>query len=389
MNLVSLAMQFLTPDMIGRIASGLGLDKGLVGKAISAALPSILAGLVGASTKPDGLKALTTALGNQDPGLLGNIAGMLGGSNQSSLISNGTSMLSGLLGGSATNALAGAVAKYAGVGDGPAKSLLGMLAPVVMGTIGKQQQSAGLDATGLAKMLQGQKDNIASAMPSGFAQLLGGSGLLDSIGPNLKAMTSSAVPAAATTTTSTTTTSTTAPKPVQATSAAARAPVSTTTKTTSFETERKPAAASLWPWLALAALAGLGWWYYFLSGENKPRQAAMPTSQAIMVNGVDVSGEVRSLSDNLRTTVGSIKDAGSAQAALPKLQGAVAQLDKVRSLAGNLPAANKSTLASMITSLMTTLNPMFDTALAIPGVSGIVKGPIDQIRTAMLALSKM
>ena len=88
MNLVSLAMQFLTPDMIGRIASGLGLDKGLAGKAITAMLPSILAGIVGASAKPDGLKALTTALSNQDPGLLGSLAGMLGGSNQSSLISN-------------------------------------------------------------------------------------------------------------------------------------------------------------------------------------------------------------------------------------------------------------------------------------------------------------
>lgn len=379
MNLVSLAMQFLTPDMIGRIASGLGLDKGLAGKAISAALPSILAGIVGSSAKPDGLKALTSALGSQDPGLLGNLAGMLGGSNQSSLISNGASMLSNVLGGSATGALAGAVAKFAGIGEGPSKSLLGMLAPVVMGTLGKQQQSAGLDAGGLAKMLMGQKDNIASAMPSGFAQLLGGSGLLDSIGPNLKALSGG-------TSTSTTTTTSTAPKAAApASSTAAR----TTTSAVPYATP-KPAAASLWPWLGLAALAGLGWWYYFISGENKPRVAAQAPAamQAMMVNGVDVGGQVKTLSDGLRTTLGSIKDASSAQAALPKLQAAVSELDKVKGLAASMPASGKSSFAALIGSLMGTLNPLFDTALAIPGVSGIVKGPIDQIRTAMTALSK-
>ena len=388
MNLVSLAMQYLTPDMIGRIASGLGLDKTMAGKAISAALPSILAGIVGASSKPDGMKAITTALGNQDPGLLGGLAGMLGGSNQSSLISNGSSLLSGLLGGSATGALAGAVSKFAGVGEGPSKSLLGILAPVIIGTIGKQQQSAGLDAGGLAKMLMGQKDNIASAMPAGFAQLLGGSGLLDSIGPNLKALSGG------TSTTSTSTTTSAIPKVAATSTATASTASRTTTSPTTTATPyvtAKPASANLWPWLGLAALAGLGWWYYFLSGENKPRPMAQAPAamQAMMVNGVDVGGQVKTLSDSLRTTLGSIKDVGSAQAALPKLQDAVSQLDKVKGLAASMPASGKSSFAALITSLLGTLNPLFDTALAVPGVSGVVKGPIDQIRSAMTALSKV
>jgi hypothetical protein len=34
-NLVSLVMQFLTPDVIGRIAAALGLDRNKVGSAIS------------------------------------------------------------------------------------------------------------------------------------------------------------------------------------------------------------------------------------------------------------------------------------------------------------------------------------------------------------------
>jgi hypothetical protein len=41
-NLVSLIMQFLTPDMIGRIASALGLDRTNTQTAIGAAIPGWL-----------------------------------------------------------------------------------------------------------------------------------------------------------------------------------------------------------------------------------------------------------------------------------------------------------------------------------------------------------
>ena len=39
-NLVSLVMQFLTPDMVGRIATALGFDHNKVQTAISGAVPA-------------------------------------------------------------------------------------------------------------------------------------------------------------------------------------------------------------------------------------------------------------------------------------------------------------------------------------------------------------
>ena len=48
--------------------------------------------------------------------------------------------------------------------------MLGLLAPIVLGAIGKQ--SKGLDAEGIARMLAGQKGHIASALPSGLGSLL-------------------------------------------------------------------------------------------------------------------------------------------------------------------------------------------------------------------------
>jgi hypothetical protein len=41
-NLVSLVMQFLTPEMVGRVATALGLDRSLVQSAINAAVPGLL-----------------------------------------------------------------------------------------------------------------------------------------------------------------------------------------------------------------------------------------------------------------------------------------------------------------------------------------------------------
>ena len=136
-NLVSLIMQFLTPDMIGRVASALGLDRTNTQTAIGAAVPGLLAGLSGVATQPGGAQKLVDAV-RQQTGALGSFANMIGASGQSSLIEKGSQILSSLLGGRDQAAPAGAVGKYAGLGQGASGSLLGMLAPVVMGTIGQQ-----------------------------------------------------------------------------------------------------------------------------------------------------------------------------------------------------------------------------------------------------------
>src|SRR5215468_4340704 len=136
-NLVSLIMQFLTPDMIGRIASALGLDRNNTQTAIGAAVSGLLAGLSGVAAQPGGAQKLVDTV-RQQTGVLGSFANMLGASGQSSLIEKGSQILSSLLGGRDQTALAGAVGKYAGLGQGASGSLLGMLAPIIMGTIGQQ-----------------------------------------------------------------------------------------------------------------------------------------------------------------------------------------------------------------------------------------------------------
>src|SRR5262249_40842432 len=183
--LVSLIMKFLTPDMIGRVASALGLDRNDTSSAIEAGVPALLAALTGVAGKSGGLQKLADAA-KQEVGTLDKIPGMVGGSGQTSLVERGSKMLTSLLGDRDQAALANAVGKYSGIGTGASGSLLGALAPVVLGSIAQQQGTRGLDGSSIANLLESQKDNIANAIPSGFGRLLGGTGMLDSLGDSAK-----------------------------------------------------------------------------------------------------------------------------------------------------------------------------------------------------------
>ena len=178
MNIVSIAMSLLTPAVVGRIATALGINPAMAQMAVNAALPAILAAIAHKAAHPAGLGALSGVLAQQTPGLLGNLGEVIGGAKQAQLLASGQKSLSVLFGGPPVGVLAGAVAKFAGVPEMASAGLLGLLAPVALGTIAQQQQAGGLDAAGLAQMLAGQKDALAGALPAGFGQFLVASGVL-------------------------------------------------------------------------------------------------------------------------------------------------------------------------------------------------------------------
>lgn len=360
MNIVSMAAQFLAPTIVEKIASSLGITSPLAQKAIGALLPAIFGGILGTSSKASGLESLGKVLGQQDSGFLGNIGNILGGAGQANAVSTGTDMLGSLLGNSAVGSLAGAAAKFAGIGDGPAKSLVGMLAPVALGTIAQQQKAQNLDIGGVARMLSGQKDNITAAMPSGFSDLLKGTGLLDSIAP-------AAAPRAATSTTSSST---------------------STSQSTSYSTPSAPASGNTsWlPWAAGLALLALGGWY-FLGGSGS-RQVALPAAPKILAGTQDIGSQLGSTVEGLRATLGGVKDEASAKAALPRLQETAKQLETLSGLRGQLPADAKKSLATYSSSLLPALRPLIDRVLGTTGVAAVLKPVLDQIISRIDGMSK-
>ena len=174
-------MQFLTPDVIGRVANSFGLDRNRVQLAITCAVPALLAAFNETATQPGGAQKLADAAG-QEARTLGNLASELAAGGQSALFEKGSRMLLSLVGGANQNALTEAIASFTGLSQGAVGSLLGLLAPIVMGAIAQHQGTRrGLDANAIANLFVSQKDNIAAALPSGFASLLGGTNLLNSL----------------------------------------------------------------------------------------------------------------------------------------------------------------------------------------------------------------
>src|SRR5690606_7379989 len=104
-NLVSLITRFITPEMITRASTALGLDRNVIEKAMSAGIPGILASLVSLVSKPGGAARIENAIEQHDPGLLANIGNVIGTPEQRSVVDNGMSSLSSLLGSSATSTL--------------------------------------------------------------------------------------------------------------------------------------------------------------------------------------------------------------------------------------------------------------------------------------------
>jgi hypothetical protein len=179
-NLVSLVMQFLTPDMIGRIAIALGLDRNKAQLAISSAVPAILAAFNDTATQPGGAQKLADTA-RQQAGSLRKFASVLAEGGQSSLFEEGSQMLASLVSGQNQNALTEAIAKFTGLPQGASGSLLSILVPIVMDTIAHHQGKRGLDANGIANLFVSQKDSIAAALPSSFGSLLSGTSLLSSL----------------------------------------------------------------------------------------------------------------------------------------------------------------------------------------------------------------
>lgn len=360
-NLVSSIMQLLTPDMIGRLAGALGLDASKAQPAIAAAVPALLAALSGVAAQPGGAQKVAETA-RQQSGVLGNLAGMLSSGGEKSFAQTGSQILSSLFGAGSSGALANAVGSYAGLDRNASGSLLGMLAPIVMGGVA-QQSGNDLSANGIANLLASQKDNIASALPSGISDMLAGTGLLNSLGGSMRTASAATGQAAA--------------------RAAATA--------SSVRNVGQQAASTSYRWLyaLLAALVIAAVLYYMFARpiEQATVPQATTQTQSLTVGGVDLGKQVTDTLNGLQATVTGITDAASAQAALPKLQAAEAEIDKISATAGQLSSEQKTALAGMVAPMMSTLNGLFDKILAIPGVSDVLKPTIDSLKTKLSALS--
>jgi len=154
MNAIS---QIITQQLAGsaskQIASRLGISEGTANMAVQIAVPLILAALARNASQPQGAQDLHQAVANDHDGsILDNLMGYLGNPESG----NGAGILGHVLG-AQRGAVENNLAQATGLDQAAAGNLMELVAPVVMGAVGRTQQQAA--APGMMGMLGSMLDS--------------------------------------------------------------------------------------------------------------------------------------------------------------------------------------------------------------------------------------
>ena len=175
MSIMDLVSQHLGDGQVEQIASRLGASKEQTQSAIGMALPTLLGAVAKKAEHDDGVAEIDGQLGDHDGSVFDSLSSLLGGGDEQQA-SQGNQLLGSILGGRQSKVETG-IGKASGLQGGQVSSLMGMLAPMVMGAIGKKKRDDGMDRGGLGGMLKGERQQIEQQASGGLL-----AGLLDQDG---------------------------------------------------------------------------------------------------------------------------------------------------------------------------------------------------------------
>jgi len=155
---------------VNQIGEKLGLDPATTGKVVSAAIPLLVTALAKNSSTPQGAQSLHTALSNDHDGsVLDDVMGFLGSAQGGGA---GAGILKHVLG-DKQEAVQTGLGQSTGIDPSSVGQILEIVAPMVMGALGRQTQQSGMDAGGLTDFLQGQAQSARQAQPDVLGSVLG------------------------------------------------------------------------------------------------------------------------------------------------------------------------------------------------------------------------
>ena len=175
-------------EAVEQISNNVGAEPSAVNTAIQAALPMILGSLANNASTPQGAESLNNALEqDHDGSILNNLGGLgsliFGGQQEAPppRQADAGGILGHILGGN-QGPVVQEVSNKTGLEMGQVAQILMMLAPIVMGYLGRQKQEQGVGTDGLGGLLGGLLGGQAQAaapQSSGNAMIDMASGYLD------------------------------------------------------------------------------------------------------------------------------------------------------------------------------------------------------------------
>lgn len=170
-NLLKSLTSYVTPDLISKASSLLGESSTGISNGMSAAIPSLLGGLLNNADKTDVMDGVMGLVNQKDfdaDNVMSNLSSLLGDQASKSVMGSGNSLMQ-MLFGNKQSGLIDMIAGSTGIKSSSALKLMGMAAPMVLGYIKK----SGFNVTSLTKALFSQKDDITSMLPKGMNSLMG------------------------------------------------------------------------------------------------------------------------------------------------------------------------------------------------------------------------
>lgn len=349
MNIVDLIKDQLTGDVLGKLGAAIGESEEKTRSAAGAAVPSLLSVLAGLATSGQGADKLIALLRNFDGDSLTRLRTEVTQGDGGKVRDQGGDILGSLVGGNLP-ALIGALAKFSGLGAVALKGLLSYLAPLILSVIAAQMKGKALTPASLGGFFADQKANIQGALPPGFSL--------------------AAVPSAP-------------------------------------RVEAPDVPSWLLP-LAGLILIGIGGWYFLGNqpAEAPPAEAARPPvaansdpmarpnepkAPADVKVAIPTADEVtKSLGDvytSATESLTSVKDAATAEAAVPTLTGLAAKIDAAKLLWEKLPDAAKDAVKKATTENLGTFKTLVGKTLELPGVGEKLKALLESLITKLSAFS--
>jgi hypothetical protein len=161
MSLLQLLQQQLGGKAVNQISRQLGADPGTTSNAIDAALPLLLSAVARNAGNREQAQSLGRAVSeDHDGSILDDVPGYL----SQAQTGPGAGILRHVLGGKQQSVQTG-LSQATGLDAGKTGQLLTMLAPLVMGALGRAKRENQLDNEGLSTLLTGENERLKESAP--------------------------------------------------------------------------------------------------------------------------------------------------------------------------------------------------------------------------------
>lgn len=176
-SIIDSLMSTIGPQVVGPIASRLGVSTDAVQSGFESSSAALLSGIASKADQPGFLNQIFGLITNpaNSSGALANAISNAGSGGAGTPLGDLGSKFTSMVLGPNQSAITEAIGRASGLGD-KAGAMLGMVGPLVLGFLGQHVRDNGLSASDLGNTLKGEASKLRGLLPAGLGSLLGGVG---------------------------------------------------------------------------------------------------------------------------------------------------------------------------------------------------------------------